>query len=119
MAFLLFFFNDTATTEIYTLSLHDALPISALLEAGMDLIETAPYLLHLLDIEPDRERFANLTPDVTKARIFETLRQLTMRKSRQAPLVIVVEDLHWIDSTSEEFLASIAEILTGARLLMV
>src|SRR5438477_517013 len=29
---LLFFFNDTATTEIYTLSLHDALPISADLE---------------------------------------------------------------------------------------
>src|SRR3989442_7476917 len=27
--FLFFFFNDTATTEIYTLSLHDALPISA------------------------------------------------------------------------------------------
>src|SRR5258708_35001142 len=29
--FFLFFFNDTATTEIYTLSLHDALPISAIL----------------------------------------------------------------------------------------
>src|SRR2546430_12587595 len=29
MIFLFFFFNDTATTEIYTLSLHDALPISA------------------------------------------------------------------------------------------
>src|SRR2546422_7669281 len=29
-AFLFFFFNDTATTEIYTLSLHDALPISAI-----------------------------------------------------------------------------------------
>src|SRR5260370_40670119 len=28
MSFLFFFFNDTATTEIYTLSLHDALPIS-------------------------------------------------------------------------------------------
>src|SRR2546428_12164620 len=28
--FFFFFFNDTATTEIYTLSLHDALPISAL-----------------------------------------------------------------------------------------
>src|SRR5258708_11048637 len=33
--FLFFFFNDTATTEIYTLSLHDALPISAL---GVDAI---------------------------------------------------------------------------------
>src|SRR3712207_6906756 len=29
MGFMFFFFNDTATTEIYTLSLHDALPISA------------------------------------------------------------------------------------------
>src|SRR4051794_41641282 len=38
MAFslLLFFFNDTATTEIYTLSLHDALPISILAEADRD-----------------------------------------------------------------------------------
>src|SRR5882762_11674664 len=32
--FIFFFFNDTATTEIYTLSLHDALPISALVEAA-------------------------------------------------------------------------------------
>src|SRR3712207_7711708 len=32
-----FFFNDTATTEIYTLSLHDALPISPLVEAGAHL----------------------------------------------------------------------------------
>src|SRR2546421_3301489 len=33
-AFFFFFFNDTATTEIYTLSLHDALPISALDPGG-------------------------------------------------------------------------------------
>src|SRR5256885_9916051 len=31
---MLFFFNDTATTEIYTLSLHDALPISARVPGG-------------------------------------------------------------------------------------
>jgi transcriptional regulator with AAA-type ATPase domain/tetratricopeptide (TPR) repeat protein len=92
---------------------------TTLLEAGMDLLETAPYLMHLLDIEPDAERFAALTPDVTKARIFETLRQLLVRMSRQSPLVILVEDLHWIDGTSEEFLASLAEVLPGARLLMV
>src|SRR5215208_8066687 len=34
-AFIFFFFNDTATTEIYTLSLHDALPISAV-DRGRD-----------------------------------------------------------------------------------
>src|SRR3712207_7713124 len=38
--YLFFFFNDTATTEIYTLSLHDALPISG--KAGKHVI---PYLL--------------------------------------------------------------------------
>ena len=32
--FVCFFFNDTATTEIYTLSLHDALPISATVRTG-------------------------------------------------------------------------------------
>src|SRR2546430_8569117 len=35
---MFFFFNDTATTEIYTLSLHDALPISVRLVYGADSI---------------------------------------------------------------------------------
>ena len=38
--FIFFFFNDTATTEIYTLSLHDALPISFCGEQATVLIET-------------------------------------------------------------------------------
>src|SRR5262245_64328361 len=35
--FIFFFFNDTATTEIYTLSLHDALPICIFADGGGDL----------------------------------------------------------------------------------
>src|SRR5437868_9037355 len=38
----LFFFNDTATTEIYTLSLHDALPISSQIEIGAGEIHVGP-----------------------------------------------------------------------------
>src|SRR3712207_9453249 len=38
----IFFFNDTATTEIYTLSLHDALPISAHLGRGRGAAPVAP-----------------------------------------------------------------------------
>src|SRR3712207_9133273 len=41
MISILFFFNDTATTEIYTLSLHDALPISACI-ARCALLGRAP-----------------------------------------------------------------------------
>src|SRR3712207_7252284 len=39
MCLFFFFFNDTATTEIYTLSLHDALPISQRVDRG----QTVPY----------------------------------------------------------------------------
>src|SRR2546430_3776735 len=43
--FFLFFFNDTATTEIYTLSLHDALPISPslLIENASDSLNSLPH----------------------------------------------------------------------------
>src|SRR3712207_7675111 len=40
----LFFFNDTATTEIYTLSLHDALPISYDAESGIQKVEAFAHL---------------------------------------------------------------------------
>src|SRR2546429_4649210 len=38
--YFFFFFNDTATTEIYTLSLHDALPISITVSAAATLVES-------------------------------------------------------------------------------
>src|SRR2546430_7803118 len=54
-----FFFNDTATTEIYTLSLHDALPISGAAEGlrpARQRVRPGPHGLALLDRErPDRK----------------------------------------------------------------
>src|SRR5689334_25409193 len=46
---LAFFFNDTATTEIYTLSLHDALPISKLEEAGIDCVDGPAQAVAIAD----------------------------------------------------------------------
>src|ERR1039457_2158615 len=48
-----FFFNDTATTEIYTLSLHDALPIS--LRIGVEQFWVAEFLVLLTQLHPDRK----------------------------------------------------------------
>src|SRR2546430_16678915 len=45
---MFFFFNDTATTEIYTLSLHDALPISQAIDTLAHRIDTAQELLALV-----------------------------------------------------------------------
>src|SRR5437764_4871143 len=43
-SYLFFFFNDTATTEIYTLSLHDALPISSYVSPAYHLLEGFPFI---------------------------------------------------------------------------
>src|SRR2546428_10246578 len=60
--FTFFFFNDTATTEIYTLSLHDALPISIIIHevvyCGGELIASNPSeeaLAEARNIWPDRK----------------------------------------------------------------
>ena len=53
------------------------------------------------------------------ARTFDTLRELVLGFARRQPLVLLVEDLHWIDKTSEAFLASLVERLAAAPILLL
>src|SRR2546429_8702879 len=76
-----FFFNDTATTEIYTLSLHDALPISnraelkpkdgRIQQTGIRLHETASLVFHLTGLRAKLEigRAHVLTPVTATSRM--------------------------------------------------
>jgi DNA-binding winged helix-turn-helix (wHTH) protein/class 3 adenylate cyclase/tetratricopeptide (TPR) repeat protein len=80
---------------------------------------SAPYLLQLLGSPATVEILAQLTPEVIKERTFATLRQVHLRSSQQRPLLLVVENLHWIDPTSEAYLASLVEQLAGAPLLLL
>ena len=48
--------------------------------------------------------YLKLEPKQKREKIFEAIRDLFIRESQNKPLVLVVEDLHWIDKTSEEFL---------------
>src|SRR3712207_8136796 len=73
MSVLFFFFNDTATTEIYTLSLHDALPIFPLGGNGALRLTTARYYtpagrsIQAKGIEPDQEVLQDI-PDELKGK---------------------------------------------------
>jgi class 3 adenylate cyclase/tetratricopeptide (TPR) repeat protein len=86
---------------------------------GLDPAERAPYLLQLLGLKEPDDAARALGGDVLVARTLDTLRQLWLRSSRQRPLVLVVEDLHWIDPASESCLAALAKALGGASLLLV
>jgi predicted ATPase len=86
---------------------------------GMDPEEGMPYLLLLLGVPTGMDRLAMLQPETIKARTFATLRQLFLHSSQRHLLVIAIENLHWIDQTSQDFLASLVEHLAGARIFLL
>lgn len=92
---------------------------SALQEVEMAANESAPYLLQLLGVKESAEPIAILTPEAVRTRTFETLKQMSLKGSQQRPLVIEIEDLHWIDKTSEDYLTSLVESLPGNAILLL
>jgi len=96
----------------------DARVLAVLERLGPEAVARAPYLQHLL--HPRRGAGAPAaTPATVKARTFEALQQLVVAQQQERVLVILVEDLQWIDTTSEELLASLVELAVGCRLLVV
>jgi tetratricopeptide (TPR) repeat protein len=91
----------------------------ALGAVGMDPAERLPYLLALLGVERDEDRLALVSPEGVRSGTFETLRQMCLQGSRRRPIVFVGEDVHWIDRTSEECVASLVDNLAGAPILLV
>jgi transcriptional regulator with AAA-type ATPase domain/tetratricopeptide (TPR) repeat protein len=93
--------------------------VSAALEQfGPVGVAWMPYVQHL--IYPRREgKLAKLSPEAIKNRTFDALQQMVIRRQEQGPLVLIVEDLHWIDKTSEELLASLADIMVKTRVLLL
>src|SRR5262249_26083894 len=91
----------------------------ALQEVGMDAEASASYLLQLLGLKEGTEHLAGFTPEAIRTRTFDTLKQMSLKGSQHRPLIFEVEDLHWIDKTSEAYLASFVESLTGAAILLL
>ena len=88
-------------------------------EVGMDPEAGAPLLLPLLGVPAGTEQLTMLSPEAIKTRTFATLQQLSLNGSRQRPLILEVEDLHWVDATSEAFLASLVDRLANAPIILL
>ena len=91
---------------------------SAVVALALDADELAPFLLHLLGA-PRPERVAGWSPEAIRRQTVEAIRRLVLAGSRQRPLVVVIEDLQWIDRTSEETLAALADIVAGSPLMLL
>ncbi|HTI56379.1 MAG TPA: adenylate/guanylate cyclase domain-containing protein, partial [Verrucomicrobiae bacterium] len=90
-----------------------------LAEIGSDLASAAPYLRALLSIDPGDSDVRAMSPAQRRAETFEALRSLLVRSAERQPQVLVIEDLHWIDSASEQFLTTLIESVPALRVLLV
>jgi len=88
-------------------------------KAGMKAEESLPYLLKLLGGKDGAESLANLSPQALQTRTFTVLRQWMLNVGRGRLVVLEIEDLHWIDETSEDFLSFLVEALPAARILLL
>lgn len=84
---------------------------------GLAADETLPYLLHLLGQAPESVR--TLDAEILGGRTRQTLQAVIEARCRLSPTVLVIEDVHWIDTASEECLLRVAGIEHALPLLVL
>jgi len=81
--------------------------------------DTLPALLSLLDALPEDSPFLKLDPPQRRQRTLDALKRVVLRETQVQPLVLVFEDLHWIDTETQALLDSLVESLPTARLVLL
>jgi class 3 adenylate cyclase/predicted ATPase len=83
------------------------------------LQDTLPALLSLLEVLPEDSPFRSLDPPQRRQHMLQGLKRVLLRESQVQPLLLVFEDLHWIDAETQALLDSLVESLPTARLLLL
>ncbi|MEE9191227.1 MAG: adenylate/guanylate cyclase domain-containing protein [Candidatus Aerophobetes bacterium] len=90
-----------------------------ILQLDENLKSTFPPLQEILSLKVEDEAYLKVEPQEKRMRTFEAIRNLLVRESQNRPLVLAVEDLHWIDRTSEEFLTYLIRWLANTKILLI
>ena len=83
------------------------------------LEESVPYLFSLLGIEDPHSSLQQMDAQVRRHRTFEALKKLFLRESLNQPLLLIFEDLHWIDTETQGVLDTLTESVASASLLLL
>src|SRR5881396_3552341 len=83
------------------------------------LEDTLPYMFFLLGISEPTSALQQMDPHIRKRRTFEALKRLLMRESVNQPLILIFEDLHWLDAETQACLSLLSESVATARILLL
>src|SRR5262245_58962318 len=92
---------------------------AGVLECGEQSHPALPFLQYLLSALPADSNVWTMDPKLRRAEIFRALRQFLVDGSNVRPRVIVIEDVHWMDQVTAEFLALLADAIAAHRILVI
>jgi class 3 adenylate cyclase/tetratricopeptide (TPR) repeat protein len=109
------------------LDLHDGMSpeevrkraVARLQELGLEGEERTVLLAHFVGVSAPPEFINRLSGAELKERTFGVLRDMFLSASRTAPVVLLIENVHWLDASSAEFLGRLAAGLPGHRMLLL
>lgn len=78
-----------------------------------------PAMFSLLDLTLDDQEWKKLEPSERRHEIIEAIKALILCQARHAPLVILIEDVHWMDVETKLILHNLLGVLRGARILLI
>lgn len=78
-----------------------------------------PLFLHLLGFRRGTDALAGESPEAIRARTHDLLRQLVLLAGRRRPIACAIEDLQWVDPSSEAVLAALVDSLPSSRVLFL
>jgi class 3 adenylate cyclase/tetratricopeptide (TPR) repeat protein len=89
----------------------------AILDRGLE--DTLPYLFNLLAIAEDNDPIGRMDGQIKKRRTLEAVKRILLRESLNQPLIVMFEDLHWVDEQTQELLNLLAESIGTAKILLL
>jgi len=110
------YFRITATDDLRS---RREKVIGRVLALDRGLEDTLPFLLALLGVSEGDVRLAQMDAQVRRRRTHEAIKRILLRESLNQPLMVVLEDLHWIDSETQALLNLLVDAVGNARLLLL
>jgi class 3 adenylate cyclase/tetratricopeptide (TPR) repeat protein len=90
-----------------------------ILTLDRSLEDALPYLFRLLGLVDGDDPFAAMDAQVRRRRTLDAIKRILLRESLNQPLMVIFEDLHWIDEQTQEFLNLLADSIGTAKILLL
>jgi class 3 adenylate cyclase/tetratricopeptide (TPR) repeat protein len=85
----------------------------------VDEASALPYLLELLSVKDSGIDRASMSPEAKKDSMIEATKRIVLKGSEMKPLILAIEDLHWMDRGSEDVIRSILESILRAKIFLI